>query len=531
MSFQPAGNPYSFDDFLEWRNTADYYMEDPFFQKCIQYYAKTEWPKLDAAARTLSAKVSLRWKRLAEAAAVPEKRPYITHYDGHNHRIDRIVRPLETLTLEKEVFSEKLFSDATTPFEKLVKLYLIYQNGEACVSCPLTCTEGLVALLEYYGNTPELKQILTHCKEGIDGDVAIGSQFLSEIQGGSDVPANVVEAVEEDNTWRLFGDKFFCSATHADYAVVTARPRGSEKVGLFIVPAWLGDNKEKEIRNNYTINRIKWKMGTSELTTAEISYQGAVAYPVGPLDKGVANVTGIVLTYSRLTVGITSAAFMARAVREAKAYSKKRSAFTLPIQEFPMVKGQLNQIETVARRTIAGTFKLYKAFLELEGGLKKGMNTDEPMEMKQKRFNIRELVMLQKITSSWDCTDVLRTAMSIFGGHGVMEDFSALPRLYRDAAINELWEGPRNVLLTQIHRDFRRAAPWYSPADAIRDILNGADTAVISRLQQEATLLLAHPSLVMPGEKTMEICVRWDQFCHDLTHAFQDLALGEVENG
>ena len=196
-----------------------------------------------------------------------------------------------------------------------------------------------------------------------------------------------------------------------------------------------------------------------------------------------------------------------------------------------MVKGQLNQIETVARRTIAGTFKLYKAFLELEGGLKKGMNTDEPMEMKQKRFNIRELVMLQKITSSWDCTDVLRTAMSIFGGHGVMEDFSALPRLYRDAAINELWEGPRNVLLTQIHRDFRRAAPWYSPADAIRDILNGADTAVISRLQQEATVLVAHPSLVMPGEKTMEICVRWDQFCHDLTHAFQDLALGEVENG
>ncbi len=529
MTFPNPGNPYSFDDFLEWRNCADYYQEDPFFQKIIRYYAPEEWPSLDAAAKKLSPKVSLGWKKLAEEAAVPEKRPYIMHYDGHNHRIDRIVRPLETLTLEKEVFCERLFSSATTPFEKLVKMYLIYQNGEACVSCPITCTEGMVALLEQYADTPELKQILTHCKEGINGEFAIGAQYLSEIQGGSDVPANLVEAVEENGTWRLFGDKFFCSATHADYAVVTAKPRGSEKVALFVVPSWLEGNKEKEIRNSYTINRIKWKMGTSELTTAEISFQGAIAYPVGPLDRGVANVTGIVLAYSRLTVGITSAAFMARSVREAKEYSKKRSAFTLPIKEFPLVRLQLNRMETMSRQTIAGTFKLYEEFLKLEGGLTKSMNADEPVDMKQKRFKIRELIMLQKITSSWDCTDVLRSAMSIFGGHGVMEDFSALPRLYRDAAINELWEGPRNVLLTQIHRDFQRAASWYAPADVIKDILKDGDKTVISRLQQEAIELVAHPSLMMPDDKTLEICDRWDRFCHELTHAFQNLALEEVE--
>ncbi|NOX32510.1 MAG: acyl-CoA dehydrogenase [Deltaproteobacteria bacterium] len=529
MSFPSSDNPYSFDDFLEWRNNADYFLEDPFFQKVVRYYAEEEWPMLDKEARKLSHKVSFRWKNLAEQAAVPEKRPYMVHYDGHNNRIDRIVRPLETLILEKEVFSEKLFSDATTPFEKLVKMYLIYQNGEACISCPVTCTEGLVALLEYYADTPELKKILTHCKEGINKDIAIGSQFLSEIQGGSDIPANLVEAVEKDGTWRLYGDKFFCSATHADYAVVTAKPKGSKKVAIFVVPAWLEGNKEKEIRNNYTINRIKWKMGTSELTTAEISYNGAIAYPVGPLEKGVANVTGIVLTYSRLTVAITSAAFMARAVREAGEYSRRRSAFGLPIGEFPLVKLQLNRIETMSRQTIAGAFKLYKEFLGLDDGLRKGMDADEPVDMKQKRFNIRELIMLQKITASWDCTDVLRTAMSIFGGHGVMEDFSCLPRLYRDAAINELWEGPRNVLLTQIHRDFQRAASWYAPADVVANILKGADASATDPLQKEAEELVAHPGLVMPDEKTMDICERWDRFCHDLTHAFQGLALAEVE--
>jgi hypothetical protein len=119
--------------------------------------------------------------------------------------------------------------------------------------------------------------------------------------------------------------------------------------------------------------------------------------------------------------------------------------------------------------------------------------------------------------------------MSIFGGHGVMEDFSALPRLYRDAAINELWEGPRNVLLTQIHRDFQRAAAWYAPADVIQDILKGCDKTLVSRLEQEAAELVAHPSLVMPDEKTLEICDCWDRFCHNLTHAFQGLALAEVE--
>lgn len=90
--------------------------------------------------------------------------------------------------------------------------------------------------------------------------------------------ANVLEAVSENGVWKLYGDKFFCSATHADYAVLTAKPAGSDKVALFIVPSWLPGNKEKEIRNGYVINRIKWKMGTSELTTAEITFNGAVAY-------------------------------------------------------------------------------------------------------------------------------------------------------------------------------------------------------------------------------------------------------------
>ena len=219
MTLPDRTNPYSFDEFLNRRNRVDYYADDPFIRKVARHYAGDGWEAVDEAARKLSLRASFRWRDLADTAARPENRLSVLHYDGHNHRIDRIVRPMETRTLEREVFSEALFSGKTDPWVRLIKMFLIYQNGEAGIVCPLTCTEGLVAVLEAFADTPETLRILAHCRYGIDGDFAVGAQYLSEIQGGSDVPANMLEAVRDGESWRLYGTKFFCSATHADYAV------------------------------------------------------------------------------------------------------------------------------------------------------------------------------------------------------------------------------------------------------------------------------------------------------------------------
>lgn len=525
MSFPDRNNPYSFNEFLEWRKSVDYYADDQFIQKVVKYFTGDAAEQVDSEARRISEKASRRWRDLAESAAVPEKRPCMMHYDGHRNRIDRIVRPRETEILEREIFGERLFARDKSPWVKLISMFIIYQNGEACVACPMTCTEGLVKLLEKYADTPETERILRHCREGIDNDVAIGAQYLSEIQGGSDVPSNLLEAVNEGGTWRLYGNKFFCSATHADYVAVTAKPQGSEEVALFVLPSWLPGNKEKEIRNGYTIDRIKWKMGTSELTTGELTFNGAVAYPVGPLDRGVANVVGIVLTYSRLTVGLSAAAFMTRAAREAKKYSEFRQAFGVTIGMFPMVKRQIEEIEKFAKRTAAGAFRLYREFLSLEGS----DSSKDTAEMKKQRFAVRELIMLQKITASMDSTDVIRKAMSIFGGHGIMEDFSSLPRLYRDSAINELWEGPRNVLLTQMHRDLQKASAWYTPAEFVSDILKSADAGTVKGLSEELSAIISHKNLFTPDKETLRVCAQWDDFTGRFFHAYQDLALAEVE--
>ncbi len=529
MSLPDRNNPYNFETYLDWRNNLDYYQDDGFTQQALKTFAGAQWKKADAAARKISKKVSYRWRDLAEEAARPENRPFLIHYNGHNQRIDRIVRARATELMEKEVFAQAIFSDRTFAWEKFIKMFLIYQNGEACISCPMTCTDGLAALLEQYADSPELQRIRTEIKQGVDGEYAIGAQYISEIQGGSDIPANLLEATEQEGSWSLHGKKFFCSATHADYAVVTAKPEGTEKLAAFIVPSWLPGGKEREHRNGYTIDRIKWKMGTSELTTCEISYQGALAYPIGPLDQGLSIVVGIVLAYSRLTIGIFSAAVITRAVREAKKYAEFRTAFGQPICDFPMLAGQLDTMQKVAQRTTAGVFKYYQQILKLDGGLAGVSTTVNSKAKRRLQFEIRELTMLQKIFASRDSVETLLNAISVFGGHGVIEDFSSLPRLFRDATVNELWEGPKNVLLAQIHRDFQNALDWYPPGEFVTHVLAGADNAIVKPLRREIKDLVGYPSLNTKNAETIEICQRWDSFCQRLFHAYQDLALAQVE--
>jgi len=530
MSFPNRNNPYNFDSFLTQRDNFDYYRDDPFLQLVVKKYAGEEWDQLHEKLLAFSPKVSLRWKNMADSIARPEVHPRMLHYDAHNHRIDRIVRPLETSVLEKEILAEGLFSCQTTPWEHFVKRLLIHQNGEFGVTCPLACTEGLVALIEHYPghSNPELDRILQHCKEGIDGDFGIGAQFMSEIQGGSDIPANLLEAVPDGQNYKLYGNKFFCSAMHADYAVVTAKVSGSEKVGTFVVPAWLPGDKKKERRNGHTINRIKWKMGTCELPTAEVDYNGAVAYAVGPTDKGVANAVGIVLTLSRIAVGMSSGAAMLRAAREARMYSEFRDAFGSKISQFPLAARQVNNIVETSQRTIAGAFKIYDTYIRLGRKLVPGLKSNEPLEVLKQRFMLRELILMQKITTAYEAVDVIRTALSIFGGHGVMEEFSALPRLFRDAIVNELWEGPRNVLLTQIYRDMQRAAKWLDPAEFVQSTLAGVEQQKVTHFSEALRQLLTRPVLNGLDTNSLEAAGEWEDFCDDFFRAYQAQALTEV---
>ncbi len=457
---------------------------------------------------------------------MPENRPRMMHYDGHGNRIDRILRPREVEILEREIFGAGLFAARTPRWERLAKLLLVHQNGEHGVACALACTEGLIALIEAHSDTapPEVRRILQHCTEGLDGEFGTGSQFLTEIQGGSDVPANLVEAVAEGDHYRLYGVKFFCSACHTDYTIVTAKVTGSEEV-TFAVPAWLPGDKQRERRNGYLIRRLKRKLGTIELPTAEIEYRGAIAYPVGPIGKGVANVVGHVLTTSRINVSISNAATNLRAAREARMYAEFREVFGRKVGSYAFGAAQLRHLDRVTQRTLAGLFKIYGELLAQGGRLSAGLPRDDDLALRKRKLALRLLIMLQKITTTKDTIDLVHQAISIFAGHGVMECFSALPRLLRDAHINEQWEGPRGLLLNQIHNDLCRVAEWYPADQLVRDLL-GDDARELSERMRELCAADIFSGEAIP--ETMQQALEWDRAADELLHGYQDRALAEL---
>jgi alkylation response protein AidB-like acyl-CoA dehydrogenase len=530
MSLPDRNNPYSFEHFLNILHSFDFYADDPFLQKTLQHFARDEFVELDRKLLNFSPKVSFRWRPLADTGGKPNKLPYLEHYNAYNQRIDRIVRANETLQLEKEIFSEGLFSSTVTAWESMAKRYLLFQLGEFGVMCPITCTEGLVALIQQFpeDHTPEVKSILNHCTEGVDGNFGIGAQFMSEIQGGSDIPSNLLEAVPEDGHYRLYGSKFFTSAVHADYAVVTAKVSGREDVGTFIVPSWMPGNKEKEIRNSFCINRIKWKMGTCEVPTAELDYDGAICYAVGPTNRGVANAVGIVLSLSRIGIGICSAASITRVAREAQLYAEFRDVFGVKIGQWALANQQVRDLVHEAQRCLAGICKIYALFQELGGRLQPGLASDEALERRRRRFLLRELIIMQKLITAADSVDALRKGISIFGGHGVIEDFCSLPRIFRDVAVNELWEGPRNVLLMQVFRDMSRAAEFYPPDAFLKDLLSGAPQKEVEAICRRALQFAAKPPFQELDRDARLQAIAWEAFIIDVFRTYQEIALREV---
>jgi alkylation response protein AidB-like acyl-CoA dehydrogenase len=267
-----------------------------------------------------------------------------------------------------------------------------------------------------------------------------GAQFLTERHGGSDVGANRAEAVPDGDTWRLYGEKWFCSVADADQFLVTARPHGAPEgtrgIGCFLVASADG---------GFRIRKLKDKLGTRALATGEIEFDGAAAYPLGPLDDGF-RIAVSVLNTSRWLNAVGSSGLMRRAWRVASEFAAEREAFGQVIAEFPLVRENLAVITAETEGAAASTAVL----TDLVDRLDRGEASDEDVAW------YRVLVNANKFVSSQAATKVVRRAIETLGGNGTIEDFSPLPRLYRDAIVFESWEGTHNVLCAQVLRDLSR---------------------------------------------------------------------------
>jgi acyl-CoA dehydrogenase len=324
--------------------------------------------------------------------------------------------------------------------EQAALFYELAQAGEGGHGCPVVCTAGLVRALRTVASDELRERFLPPLLE-TDYDAAQrGAQFLTERHGGSDVGANRVEAVPDGDVWRLHGEKWFCSVADADQFVVTARPRGAPDgtrgIACFLVPRESG---------GFRIRRLKDKLGTRALATGEIEFEGAVAYPLGPLEDGFKTAVGVLNT-SRWLNAVGSSGLMRRAYDVASEFAAEREAFGGPIARFPLVRENLAVMRAEEAAARASTMHL----TELVSRMDEGSASDEDVVWH------RLLVNANKVVTSIAATKVVRRGIETLGGNGTIEDFSPLPRLWRDAIVFESWEGSHNVLCAQVLRDLGR---------------------------------------------------------------------------
>jgi acyl-CoA dehydrogenase len=442
-------NDYTFAPFLEATST-NWYQDDALLAALLAKYTPQAAADAGAELDAWGALCAGELHALSRTSGLVENRPYLRHWDAYNRRVDDVVLPHSTEEALRVVEGRhRMGAVHGDPYVFYAKSYLYQQNGESGVGCSMACTDGMVRVLERLGDRPEHAEAVRRVRESTYERYYHGAQFVTEIQGGSDVPANVLEARPDGDGFRLFGPKWFCSNINADYFVMTARlangPEGGRGVGLFLVPAF--DDEARRVRNGYRIDRLKEKLGTRELATAEVRFEGARAIPIGPLDRGVANVVANVLVTSRYACIAVSCAFLRAAERLAESYARFRTAFGQPIAEFPLVQHDIACVRAARERSLAILFELQRLWLAADAS---GSMTS------QAALDFRLLISMAKPVLTADATQLVHEAIMVHGANGIEEVFSPLPRIWRDAAIMETWEGPHNLLYSQALRDLAR---------------------------------------------------------------------------
>lgn len=349
-------------------------------------------------------------------------------------------------------------------FQLAAQFLLLSHIGEGGQACPIVCTVGMRRALEHHASA-QLKDRYLSLLANADASQALrGSQFLTEVQGGSDVGANVVEAFPDPDipgAWRITGEKWFCSVADADLFAVTARPSssgpGTKGLACFVIPRFL----DGVTPNGFRLRRLKDKLGTRALASGEIDFENALAWPIGELGDGFKIAVSELLNTSRWLNAVGSAGIMCRSYLEASSFARHREAFGVAINTFPAVREQLAIIKSEMVAALASTFALTELVARIDDG------TATTADVAVHRF----LVNANKYVTSVAASDVVHRAIEILGGNGTIEDFSPLPRLYRDAVVFESWEGTHNVLCAQVQRDCVRLGLLDDVEQWVRDEL------------------------------------------------------------
>jgi alkylation response protein AidB-like acyl-CoA dehydrogenase len=386
---------------------------------------------------------------------------------------------------------------------------ILWGPSSALVSAPIAMTDGAAMLIESSGLTEELPQLGKAFARLTTRDPTnfwTSGQWMTERRGGSDVGlgTDTVAVPQADGSYRLYGYKWFTSATDADISFALARvqdpqglvPPGSRGLSLFYLETRLGGGAH----NSLELVRLKDKLGTRQLPTAEVLLDGSTAHLVGTEGRGVATISPM-LTVTRLHNSIISAAYMRRILQLSRDYSTRRTVVGKYLAEQPLHMHTLAQMEVETR----GCTLLGLETARLVGLKEAGLATISDTLL------LRILNSINKLYTAKQAVAVISEGLESFGGAGYLED-TGLPVLLRDAQAGTIWEGTTNVLSLDLLRVLQKVGPEIlevvtdtvksrlsrlplarcqleSEADLIRERMQGVVTFVLRAMGEEPQCL------------------------------------------
>lgn len=424
--------------------------------------------------------------------------PTLAQWDAWGNRIDRIeLTPLwrvaERIAAEHGVVATA-YEQKHGRFSRVHQCALAYlfTPSTDIYSCPLAMTDGAARTLLGSGNQVLIERAVPHLTSRDPKEFWTSGQWMTELTGGSDVGTSETIAKphpDQSQHWLLYGRKWFTSAATSQMALTLARPEGNPAGGRGLALFYLEMRDEQGCLRNISIDRLKDKLGTRKVPTAELTLDGTPAQLVLGTTDGVRNITPV-LNITRLWNGISAVSLMRRAVALALDYAHKRTAFGALLSEKPL------HMDTLAGLQAETESAFHLAFLVAElTGRAETKEIDE-----EQSLLLRLLTPLMKLTTGKQVVAVVSEALEAFGGAGYVED-TGLPMLLRDAQVLPIWEGTTNVLAL----------------DALRAL--GADDRAFQALKAEVTRCL-----VSVHDRRLAEAVRIVQSA--ITHAENWLAEG-----
>jgi putative acyl-CoA dehydrogenase len=327
-------------------------------------------------------------------------------------------------------------------------MFYLLSQAEQGFGCPVTMTFAAVPALRAQ---PEIAREWEPRLTSLEYDArvmpanekrgALCGMAMTEKQGGSDVRANTTRAVAVAGhgpgaEYELTGHKWFCSAPMCDAFLVLAQT----EVGLscFVLPRWLPDGA----RNRFRIERLKDKLGNRSNASSEVEFMGAWARMVGEEGRGVPTIIEMV-NHTRLDCVMGAAATMRQAVAQATHHCAHRAAFGKLLVDQPLMQNVLADLCVESEAATVAMMRIARAYDESAGDA-------------AARLFAR---LATAVTKYWVCKRnpaLVGEALECFGGNGYVEE-STMPRLYREAPLNSIWEGSGNVMCLDVLRAMGRS--------------------------------------------------------------------------